>query len=165
MKIAFVGLLLYCSTYLAAQESEEKEPAAIVEIGAAPTWNVTEGRSSMRPTASAEFTLIPKWLKFEVGTSPTFGHRVTEWDTDFLLKKPWTISKNVELLAGPAWIHTKEEGLTSNSIAAVAVLDVMFWPTANRRVGWYIEPGYEYNFGKGHQHSVGFSAGLLIAFR
>lgn len=168
MKIALVSLLLSCSARLFAQEAqdkEEKEPVAIIEIGAAPLWNRTEKVFNMRPTASVEFTLIPRWMKFEVGTSPAFQHHVTEWDTDFLFKKPFTVSKHVEILpgVGPAWIHTREDGVTTNTVALAAVLDFMFWPTASHKIGWYVEPGYEYNFAREHQHSIGFSAGILIA--
>jgi hypothetical protein len=36
---------------------------------------------------------------------------------------------------------------------------------ARHRFGWYVEPGYEYNFGRGHEQSVGISGGILIAIR
>ena len=52
-----------------------------------------------------------------------------------------------------------------NSVAGEAVLDFMFWPSVKRRFGWYLEPGYEYNFGRGHEKSVGISLGLLIAIQ
>ena len=64
---------------------------------------------------------------------------------------------------GPEWVRTRQNGLTANSVAGEAVLDFMFWPSAKRRFGWYLEPGYEYNFGRGHEKSVGISFGLLIA--
>jgi hypothetical protein len=66
---------------------------------------------------------------------------------------------------GPEWVRTTQNGLTANSVAGEAVLDFMFWPSAKRRFGWYLEPGYEYNFGRGHEKSVGISFGLLIAIQ
>ena len=66
---------------------------------------------------------------------------------------------------GPQWVHTKKYGVTTNSVSAEAVLDFMFWPSAKHRFGWYVEPGYEYNFGRGHEQSLGVSGGLLIAIR
>jgi hypothetical protein len=39
----------------------------------------------------------------------------------------------------------------------------MFWPTGKHRFGWYIEPTYDYNFMRGHEQSIGVSAGVLIA--
>ena len=66
---------------------------------------------------------------------------------------------------GPEWVHTKQYGIATNSIAGEAALDFMFWPSGKHRFGWYLEPGYEYGFGRGHERSVGISGGLLIAIR
>jgi hypothetical protein len=30
--------------------------------------------------------------------------------------------------------------------------------------GFYLEPGYEYDFGGGHEQIAGISGGLLVAF-
>jgi len=118
-----------------------------------------------RPTVAVEVTPIENWLELELGVTPTFGHRSTEWDTDLLFKKLWSLSEQVELMfgAGPEWVHTREYGMTTNSLGGEAVLDFVFWPSAGHRFGWYIEPGYGYNFGRGHERSIGISAGLLIA--
>jgi hypothetical protein len=43
------------------------------------------------------------------------------------------------------------------------VLDFMFWPSAKHKFGWYLEPGFDYSLGRGHERSVGISGGLLIA--
>jgi hypothetical protein len=67
--------------------------------------------------------------------------------------------------AGPEWIHTRKLGITTNSISAEVALDFMFWPGMKRRLGWYLEPAYDYNFARGHEQSVGISGGLLIAIR
>jgi hypothetical protein len=48
-------------------------------------------------------------------------------------------------------------------VGGEVVLDFMFWPSAKHKFGWYLEPGYDYNFGRGHEQSVGVSGGLLIA--
>jgi len=50
-----------------------------------------------------------------------------------------------------------------DSVGGEAVLDFMFWPSRKHRFGWYLEPGYEYDFGRGHEQSAGISGGLLIA--
>jgi hypothetical protein len=114
---------------------------------------------------AVEVTPIEKWLELEAGVTPSFSRQATEWDTDLLFKKPWTFSPKVEFMAGfgPEWIHTSESGLTRNSLGGEAVLDFMFWPGRKHKLGWYVEPGYEYNFGRGHEQSIGVSAGLLIA--
>jgi hypothetical protein len=66
---------------------------------------------------------------------------------------------------GPQWVHSTSYGLTTNSVSGEAVLDFMFWPSRTHRFGWYVEPGYEYNFGRGHEQSFGIAGGLLIAIR
>jgi hypothetical protein len=160
---ALIAFFLCCGSAFA--QSVDQEPAAVVELGAAPSWDLKGGGWSFGPTIAVEVTPIENWLELEAGVTPAFSHHSTEWGTDLLFKKPWTLSRKVEFMfgVGPEWIHTREGGTTSNSVAGEAVLDFMFWPSAKRRFGWYLEPGCEYNFGPGHNRSVGISAGLLIA--
>jgi len=152
-----------CAGNLLAQPAE-KEPAAVLELGGAASWNLNGGWS-FGPTAAVEVTPIENWLELEAGVTPIFSRHSTEWDTDLLFKKPWTLSKKAEFMfgLGPEWIYTREYGVTTNSAAGEAVLDFMFWPSARHRFGWYLEPGFEYNFGRGHERSLGISGGLLIA--
>jgi hypothetical protein len=110
-------------------------------------------------------TPIENWLELEVGTTPFFGRSKTEWDTDLLFKKPWTLSKKSEFMfgVGPEWVHTREDGTATNSVAVEAAGDFMFWPAKRHRFGWYLEPAYDYGFEHGHEQSIGISGGLLIA--
>jgi hypothetical protein len=160
-----IGFSLLCPGLAYPQQPVEKEPAAVVELGVAPGWSFKDGGSSFGPTVAVEITPIENWLELEAGVTPSFTRHSTEWDTDLLFKKPWTLSKKVEFMfgVGPVWVHTLEYGIARNSVAGEAVLDFMFWPSRRRRFGWYIEPGYDCNFGRGHEQSVGVSGGLLIA--
>jgi hypothetical protein len=155
-------VLLSCGHAFA--QSVVDEPAAVVELGGAASWNL-KGGSSFGPDVAAEITPLENWLELEAGTTPLFSSRSTEWDTDLLFKKPWTLSEKVEFMfgVGPEWIHTRQYGTTTNSLGGEVVLDFMFWPSAKHRLGWYLEPGYDYNFGRGHERSIGISGGLLIA--
>jgi hypothetical protein len=92
------------------------DPAAILEIGGAPGWDLTGGGFSFSPTVAAEVTPIENWLELELGVTPTFRRHSTEWDTDLLFKKPWTLSRKVEFMfgVGPEWIHTRTYGITTN---------------------------------------------------
>src|SRR5579863_10681668 len=143
----------------------EEEPAAIVELGGAASRDLKGGGSSFGPDVAVEVTPIENWLELEAGVTPLFGRGSTEWDADLLFKKPWTLSHKAEFMlgAGPEWIHTRANRVTTNSVAGEAVLDFMFWPGRKHRFGWYLEPGYEYDFRRGHEQSVGISGGLLIA--
>jgi len=145
----------------------EKEAAAILEVGAEPARSLSGGGWTLSPTVAVEVTPIENWLELEFGVTPTFTHHSTEWDTDLLFKKPWTLSKKVEFMfgVGPEWIHIRENGVTTNSVAGEIALDFMFWPSPTRRFGWYIEPAYDYTFGRSHDQAIGVSVGLLISVR
>ena len=64
---------------------------------------------------------------------------------------------------GPEWVHAKQNGITTTSVSAEGLADFMFWPSKKRRFGWYVEPTYEYNFGRGREQSLGVTGGLLIS--
>jgi hypothetical protein len=166
MRIAIAALtaaLLLAGTVFG--QVEEKEPAAILEIGGAGEWALNHGKPSYGPNVAVEATPIKKWLEIEAGVTPFFSRGQTEWDTDLLFKKPFTLTKTAEFMfgIGPEWAHTIRGGVSSNSVAGEAALDFMFWPGTKRRFGWYVEPSYGYSFGGGHEQSMSVSAGLLIA--
>src|SRR5580704_15085011 len=174
MRSLLIAGFLVCSGTAIAQSADQpadqplnidKDPAAIVELGGAASWNLKGGGSSFGADIAAEITPIENWLEIEAGVTPLFTRHSTEWDTDLLFKKPWTLSKKAEVMmgAGPEWVHTRQYGITMNSVAAEAVLDFMFWPSGEHRFGWFLEPAFEYDFGRGHERSIGISGGLLIA--
>jgi hypothetical protein len=164
--LCIVFLFLSSASAFGQAVDKDDEPAAVVELGGAGDWNV-KGGSSFGADFAAEITPIEHWLELEAGVTPLFTGHSTEWDTDFLFKKPWDLSKKVEFMAGvgPEWIHTRQYGITTNSFAAEGALDFMFWPSGKHRFGWYVEPAYDYSFGHGHERSVSITAGLLIAIR
>lgn len=156
-------LLIALLTMPRAQAQDDREPAAIFEAGGAAGWGL-KGGSSYGPSVAVETTPIPDWLELEGGTSEMFSHGQTEWDTDLLFKKPFTLSRSVEFMfgVGPEWQHTSFAGQHSDTVAGEAALDFMFWPWRERRFGLYLEPSYDYGFSHGHEQSLGVSAGLLI---
>jgi hypothetical protein len=162
--VLIVSLFLWCGNVFA--QSADKEPAAILELGAAAGWSLKDGGSSFGPTIAVEVTPIEHWLELEAGVTRLVAPHSAEWDTDLLFKKPWTLSHKAEFMfgVGPEWIHTRTKGVTTNAAGGEAVLDFMFWPSGRHRFGWYLEPGYDYSFGRGHDQSIGISGGLLIAF-
>jgi hypothetical protein len=158
--IAFV--LLYPGRTFA--QSADSDPAAIIELGAAPSQSLTGGGASVGPDAAVEVTPIENWLEIEAGVTPFFSRGSTEWDTDVLFKKPWTLSKKAEFMAGigPEWIRTIEHGKTADAAGIEVAADFMFWPSGKHKYGWYLEPAYDYGFGRGHEQSIGISLGPLI---
>lgn len=161
--IAF--LCLSCGS--AFSQSDERESAAIVELGGAASHGLTGEGASFGPTVAVEVTPIENRLELEAGVTVLFRRHSTEWSADFLFKKPWTLSKKAEFMAGvgPEWIHSRQFSMTTtNSVAGEAVADFMYWPSMGKhKFGWYVEPGYEYSFGRGHEQSLGVNGGLLIA--
>jgi hypothetical protein len=163
-----IGRLLVASLFasgIVLAQAPEKEAAAILEVGAQPARSLSGGGATISPTVAVEATPIENWLELELGTTSTFSHSSTEWDTDLLFKKPWTLSKKVEFMfgVGPEWIHIRKNGVSSNEAAGEVALDFMFWPSRKRRFGWYIEPAYDCAFAHGHDQAIGVSFGLLIS--
>src|SRR6202008_2455454 len=99
--------------------TEEKDPIVIVELGAATSWNLSGGSATFAPNLAAEVKPKENWLELAASVSPLYTRNSTEWDTDLLFKKPWTISRKAEFMLGigPEWIYLKQNGKTSNAIA------------------------------------------------
>jgi hypothetical protein len=160
--VVMATLLLWPANTLA--QAADKEPAAILELGAAPQRSLTGGGWSFGPVVAVEVEPIEHWLELEAGVTPFLARSSTEWDTDLLFKKPWTLSRKAEFMlgAGPEWIHRSRNNVVTNSVGGEVALDFMFWPKGKHKLGWYVEPAYDYDFGRGHEQSVSVSAGLLI---
>ena len=143
---------------------QDKDPIAIVELGAATSWNLSGGAATFAPNLAAEVTPIENWLEIEAGVSPFYTRNSTEWDTDLLFKKPWTLSRKAEFMlgVGPEWVHLSQNRQVTNSLAGEVAGDFMYWPNGRHRFGWFVEPAYDYSFAGGHQQSIGMSGGLLI---
>jgi hypothetical protein len=163
-----LGLLVLAES---ARAQEEQEPAAIAEIGAAGAWSTRGGGSAYGPAFSMETTPIPDVLEVEGGTTPFQSRGQTEWDTDFLFKKPFTLTDTLEFMAGvgPQWSHVQSRPGLGNkgardSYGAEVAGDFMFWPWAGRHIGLYAEPSYGWDFGHGHDQALSLSLGLLFPF-
>jgi len=166
-KLSLALLIASLFTFIgnAFAQTVDEEPAAVVEVGGAVNRSLTNHESSFGPTVAVEVTAKENWLELEAGVTPLFGHHSTEWGTDFLFKKPWTLSRKVEFMlgVGPEWIHTSSRGVTTNAVGLEVAPDFMFWPAAKHKFGWYLEPSYDYKFGAQHEHSIGITGGLLIS--
>jgi hypothetical protein len=136
----------------------EKEPVAILELGAAGVWDV-RGGAGFGPAAALEFEPIKNNLVIEAGLAPLFdrsGH--TDWDFDLLFRRPFDLSKKVEFEPG---IGPTFNG--SGQVGAQVSFEFMIWTSEQREFGWFIDPSYSVSLASGHQQSVGLSLGLLFA--
>lgn len=166
MRAALAATLLLNLTSIAAQ-AQESEPLAIAEVGASGDWGIRKGGSAYGPSFAVEVTPIESWLELEAGVTPFFSSGQTEWDTDIVFKKPFELTDNFEFMVGlgPEWAHRVNGGHATDSVGGEAVLDFMFWPWPQRKIGLYVEPSYGYSFGSGRDQSLSVSAGLLIPIR
>jgi hypothetical protein len=143
--------------------AEEKEPLAVIELGAATERSIQDGTYSAGPSAAVEFPVIKDWLEIETGISPLFRAGQTEWQADVLFKKPFTINEHVEFMvgAGPQLSYATAGGGTK--VAGEFAMEWMIWPTKDRKFGWFIEPTYSVTLNKGHEQAIGLTGGLMIA--
>jgi hypothetical protein len=51
--------------------NEDKDPKAILKLGAATSWNLSGGAATFGPNLAAEITPIENWLEFKAGVSPS----------------------------------------------------------------------------------------------
>ncbi len=82
------AIVLVALAAQACAQNVEKEPAAVLELGAAGNWSVNDSSASFGPNVAVEVTPIKNWLELEAGVTPAFGRHSTEWDTDLLFKSP-----------------------------------------------------------------------------
>jgi hypothetical protein len=160
MALRYASLLMLAPPLFAATaQAGEKEPTAIIELGGAGEWGLP-GASSYGPSLAVEFTPIKEWLEIEAGVDRMLHRGRGEWGSDLLFKKPYTLSDKLEFMVGigPQWTFSREGTQTGAEFA----LDFMYWPTADRTYGWFLEPAYSYSFSRGHEQSLSTTVGLLI---
>ena len=160
--MALTGLAVALLLSAEKAQAEDKEPLAVVALGAAGEWGIPGRTFSLGPSASVEFSVINDWLEIEVGGARLFRRGHTEWEGESVFRKPFTLSDTAEFMIGlgPIWTSAKGEGA---KIGTTYVLDFMFWPWPDRKFGWFVEPSYSVS--KGHEKSLAVSVGLLIAIR
>jgi hypothetical protein len=163
-----VGVLGAAAPSAARAQSTVPKPAAgedhavVYELGWAGEYSVAEGLHAKGATFAFEVTPVKDRLELECGITAIRAKGTTETSVDLLFKKPWSLSKRVEFMAGvgPELIHaTGVEAGTFWGISTVA--DFMFWPSRN--LGWYLEPGYDVVFrAGGTRQGFAVAAGLII---
>lgn len=157
--LALAAPILCFASHARAAEVE-KEPVAVLAIGAQGEWALP-GATSVGPTVSVEFNVIKDWLEVEIGVARMFSRDSRSWESDLIFKKPFTLSRTVEFMigAGPALSYSRDEG---SKWGATAALDFMIWPWPERKFGWFVEPTY--TIIRGGEKSLAISGGILIAF-
>ena len=139
------------------EHAEAEHRAAVLEIGAAGEWGIPGGNGSFGPSVGLAVTPIEHLLEIEFGVSPMINGGVVDWKSEIIFKRPFELSKNLELMVGvgPGW------SMSTNTVSAIAMLDLMYWTTP--QYGWFVEPSYSYAFNGEHEKNLGLKVGLLIA--
>ena len=153
--------------FIRPEAKNDNEPFAIGELGGAVNWNIKGFSFSGGPAVAIEFTPVKDRLEVEFGATRSYSRGASELSVDLLFKKPYTISKTLEFMAGigPEFSSIRSNGETATEWGGEFALDFMYWPFKSRKFGFYIEPAYDYSFGAGHEQSVGFSGGLLVGLK
>jgi len=149
-------------------EEEHEEPAVTIKLGGSFERSVSDYTNSGGPTAALETGLLHDALEMELGTTALLKDGHTTWKTGLIFKKPFEVTENVEfeLGAGPLWFHRgynlEDEEAQKDSAGVEGVAELVFWPGEHRSLGVYVETGYSYDFGKGHEKAAGAGAGVLV---
>lgn len=167
MKAILFSLALLYSYSVYGQITGEREPVAIGEFGGAVNWNIKGFAPSGGPTIAVEFTPIKEWLEIEIGGTESYSKEGSELSFDLLFKKPYTISRTLEFMAGigPEFSSMRSYGRTTNTWGGEFALDLMYWPFRTRTFGFYAEPAYDHSLSAGNEQSVGVSGGLLFSVK
>jgi len=150
-------------------EEHHEEPAVIIKVGGSFERSVSDYTNSGGPTAALETGLLHDALEMELGSTALFKDGHTTWKTGLILKKPIELTETMEfeLGAGPLWFHRAytigdDEAAQTDSAGVEGVAELVYWPGHHRSLGFYVETGYSYDFGKGHEKAAGAGAGVLV---
>jgi hypothetical protein len=165
--VATAAMTVTAATLASAQSAVPKpaadeDHAIVFELGWAGEYSAADGFQAKGATFAFEVTPVKDRLELECGVTAIRAKGATETSVDVLFKKPWSLSRRVEFMAGvgPELIHsTGVEAGTFWGVSAVG--DLMIWPKPN--VGWYLEPGYEATFRAGAtRQGFAIALGLII---
>ncbi len=161
-QFATAAVLVACGAGAHARAAD-REPTAVIELGGAAGYSLKGGGASGGPDIALEVGVVPKWLEIEVGVTSLAGRDGTEWDTDFVFKKPFDLTDKLELAigVGPQWAHTTGAA-RADAIVAEGLVELAYWPHPRHDIGLFVEPSYDYSFGRGHEQSIGLTGGLCI---
>jgi hypothetical protein len=145
-------------------QSEELDHTVIVGAGAAAELEL--GNAGLHPGLNVfiEYEAIENWLELELGVSVLAAEGGLEIPVDLLVKKPFRLTRHLELMIGigPQIVRISGTDKNGTFIGGELVFDFMFWPT--RHVGLWLEPAYAFVFRDGVSHSVGTTGGVIFGW-
>src|SRR5262249_48123732 len=128
----------------------DAERRFVVGVGGAFDLDMRDRSFHAGGNAFFEVEVIEHWLEIEAGVSIIKAESGFEAPFDLLFKKPFRLTKGVELMvgAGPEVVRSfGGSGISRTFFGVEGALDFMFWPTD--RFGFWAEPTYDLVF-RGH---------------
>ena len=166
---ALLGIgVLGLTRNVAAQERTIEDKAPVIEIGPAAERDLKQKTSAYGVSIAIEKTAIEEWLELEVGVAYLTNAGRNQLGVGLLFKKPFDLSPRTELMVGigPTLTRKLNGDERGTSLGLQVALDLMFWATEAKVVGWYFEPTYAIGLGNSKgERSLGGSAGLLIRWK
>ena len=141
------------------QQAQELEHTIIVGVGAATEIELADGAFHSGANAFLEYEAIEDWLELELGISLLAADGGHELPVDLLIKKPFRLSRGIELMIGigPEIVYVSGSDKNGTFFGGELVFDFMFWPS--HHIGLWIEPSYSLIFRSGVSHSLGATGG------
>jgi hypothetical protein len=163
--IGFLAASLLCPTL--AQAEDREKSAAVIEIGSSTEWQIPQREFSSGPYVALEFEAVRDWLEIEIGVSPQFGSYQTDLASELILKTPVFSTERIEVMfgVGPQWEYHVMGGELRNSLGVEAQLELEYWPSPDRKFGWFVEYQHGLTFTSDRTQSTGLQFGLLIPIR
>jgi hypothetical protein len=87
-----------------------------------------------------------------------------EMPIDLLVKKPFRLTRGVELMVGlgPEVVRASGTGKDGTFGGIEFALDFMFWPS--QHIGLWAEPSYDVVFRNGASHGAGSTGGVIFGW-
>jgi hypothetical protein len=167
---AVVLPLLLAATGARADEPDETgndntEHTVIVGVGGAGELELADGSFHPGVNVMFEWEAVEDWLELEVGASFLSADGGLQVPIDLLVKKPFRLARWSEFMigVGPQVVAVSNATTKATYLGGEVALDFMFWPWT-RRLGFWVEPDYDFVVRDGVSHGIGTTAGLMLGW-
>ena len=111
-----------------------------------------------------EWEAVQSWFELELGLAALAAEGGVEVPIDLLFKKPFRLSRRVELMVGlgPGLVIYRRTPNDGEFFALEVAADFMFWLAP--RVGFWVEPSYELTVRNGVEHSLSSTGGIIFGW-
>ena len=156
-RAAFVSIL----GFLAWSGVSTAEDRTVI-VGAGGTFDAEprEGTVSGGINLMIELELIDNWLELELEGTLSWGDRGLEVPIALLFKKPFAVTRHIEIMLGLGPELVLSAGTISGGLECAT--DFMFWPT--RHIGFWVEPSYEVVVRLPASSAFGATSGVTVGW-